>query len=69
MTVIEKANCPAGTTKLLRLKAARADALYTDVRSGKTYRGEELRRGLRLELVGGGDQAQLLYFKQTNESK
>jgi alpha-galactosidase len=69
LTVIEKANCPAGTTKLLRLKAARADALYTDVRSGKTYRGEELRRGLRIELVGGGDQAQLLYFKQTNESK
>ena len=36
----------------------------TDVLSGKTYRGEELRRGIRLALVGGGDQAQLLYFKQ-----
>jgi len=63
LTLIEKADCQKGTTKLLKLKAARADAVYTDVLTGKTYRGEELRHGLRVDLLGDGDRAQLFYFR------
>ena len=63
LTVIEKGDCPRGKTKKLRLKAARADAVYTDTISGKTYRGEELRAGITPELLGDGDRAQLLHLK------
>jgi alpha-galactosidase len=63
-SVIEKADCKQGSTKLLKIKTAKSDAVYTDVLSGKSYRGEELRAGLRIELIGGGDRAHLFYFKQ-----
>jgi alpha-galactosidase len=63
-SVIEKADCKQGSTKLLKIKTAKSDAVYTDVLSGKSYRGEELRAGLRIGLIGGGDRAHLFYFKQ-----
>ena len=64
LTLIEKADCKKGYSKLLKIKAVVADATYVDVRSGKTYSGEELRRGLALELTGEKDSAQLYYFKR-----
>ena len=64
LTLIEKADCKKGYSKLLKIKAAAAEATYVDVRSGKTYSGEELRRGLALELTGEKDSAQLYYFKR-----
>ncbi len=63
LTVIEKRGCPAGSTKRLRIKAARTDALYTNVITGKTYSGEELRAGIRIGLNGTDDSAHLLYLK------
>ena len=64
LTVIEKAECKAGTTKLLKLKVAQADATYTDVRTSKQYSGEALRRGITVELLGEKDSAHLFYFKK-----
>ncbi len=63
LTLIEKAGCPAGETKRIRLTADR-NATYTDRLSGKTYTGEELSRGLVLSLNGKPDSAQLYYFKK-----
>jgi len=63
-TVIEKGNCQKGETKLLKLRAADPKVHYTDVFTGKTYEGEQLRRGLRIELIGDGDRAHLFYFKK-----
>jgi alpha-galactosidase len=65
LTVIEKGDCPKSMTKKLRLKCARADALYTDTFTGKTYRGEELRAGISVALTGEGDSAHLFCFKQS----
>lgn len=65
-TLIEKAGCKAGKTKLLKIKRAISDATYTDVRSGKKYSGEELRAGLALTLTGEADSAQLIYLKKDN---
>ena len=64
LTVIEKAECKAGTTKRLKIKVAQADATYTDVRTGKEYSGEALRRGITVELLGEKDSAHLFYFKK-----
>jgi alpha-galactosidase len=64
LTVIEKAECKAGATKLLKLKVAQADAIYTDVRTGKEYSGETLRKGISVELLGEKDSAHLFYFKK-----
>jgi alpha-galactosidase len=64
LTVIEKADCNAGQTKLLKLKTAQADATYTDVRTGKEYSGEMLRKGITVELLGEKDSAHLFYFKK-----
>ena len=66
LTVIEKANCKADTTKLLKLKEAIADATYTDLRTKKQYTGEELRRGLRLSLTKEPDTAHLFHFKKND---
>jgi alpha-galactosidase len=62
-TVIEKGDCPAGTTKRLRIKAARPDAVYVDTLTGKTYDGEQLRKGVVVELTGRGNSAHLYHFK------
>ena len=66
LTVIEKDGCPKGSTKRLKLKKANPDATYVDLRTGKTYRGEELRAGIRVELSGERDQAHLYYLIQTS---
>ena len=64
-SLIEKGDCPAGKTKRLKIKVARPDATYVDQFTGKTYGGEELRRGLVLNLTGMGDSAQLYHFVKT----
>jgi hypothetical protein len=64
LTVIEKAGCKKGVTKKLKVKAADAEATYTDVRTGKSYSGEELRAGIVVELVGERDSAHLFLFKK-----
>jgi alpha-galactosidase len=64
LTLIEKAGCKAGSTKLLKIKSAAAGSVYTDARTGKQYSGEELKRGISLELIGERDSAQLYYFKR-----
>ncbi len=64
LTVIEKAGCPKGKTKRLRLKAAHPGTTYIDLRTGKTYRAEELRAGIYVELVGEADSAHLYHFKK-----
>ena len=64
LTVIEKADCKAGTTKLLKIKVAQNGANYTDVRTGKQYSGEALRKGISVELLGERDSAHLYYFKK-----
>ena len=64
LTVIEKGDCARGKTKRLKIKAAVADAMYTDTRTGKTYGGEELRQGLYVDLTGEPDSAHLYHFKK-----
>ena len=64
LTLIETARCKSGSTKLLSLKAALANATYTDVRTNKKYSGEELRKGIRLTLTGEPDSAQFYYLKR-----
>ena len=59
LSVIEKADCKKGKTKLLRIKAADASARYTDKRTGNSYSGEELKRGISVELLGERDSAHL----------
>ena len=66
LTVIEKANCKADVTKLLKLKEAIADATYTDLRTKKQYTGEELKRGLRIPLCKEPDSAHLLHLKKND---
>ncbi len=64
MTVIEKANAKPGRTKLLRVVRADKTGVYTDMRTGLTYTGEQLRRGITVDLKGRRDQATLFYFKK-----
>jgi alpha-galactosidase len=63
-TVIEKADCKKGSTKLLKIRSAISGATYTDTRSGKIYSGDELRAGLKIELCGEKDSAHLYFFKK-----
>lgn len=67
LTVIEKANCKGGETKLLKLKEAIADATYTDLRTGVQYTGEQLKRGLRILLSKEPDSAHLLHLKKNEK--
>lgn len=64
LTVIETKDCPAGTTKRLKIKVADPDATYTDQRTGVTYTGKELQSGLRLPLTGETETAILMYLKK-----
>ena len=64
LSVIEKKDCKKGSTKLLKIREAVADALYTDKRSGKQYSGETLRRGIAVELSGEPDSATLMYLQR-----
>ena len=63
LTVVEKKNCPKGNTKRLKIKAADATATYTDLRTGKTYSGRDLKDGIVIDLTGEPDSAHLLYLK------
>ncbi|MBQ4324716.1 MAG: GH36 C-terminal domain-containing protein, partial [Clostridia bacterium] len=67
LTVIERAGCPKGETKPLKLRAAKAGATYCDLRTGKTYTGACLKRGIKLPLTGEKDSACLLYLKEVTE--
>ena len=62
LTVVETAECRAGKTKLLKIGRADANASYTDIRTGKTYSGEELRRGISVSLIGEPNSAELFIF-------
>lgn len=62
LSVIEKADCKSGYTKLLKLKAAKADRRYRERYSGKEYTGEQLKKGICLTLTGDPDTAHLMYF-------
>ena len=64
LTVIEKADCKVGATKLLKIKAADANALYTDIRTGMTYSGEALKKGIKVDLSGEKDSAKLFIFEK-----
>ena len=63
LTVIEKSGCKKGQTKRLKLTAANASLTYTDTRTGISYSGAELKAGIRLDLCGEPDSAQLYFFK------
>ena len=63
LTLIEKADCKPGKTKLLNIKAALPNATYTDVFTGKQYMGADLQRNFKLLLSGEKCSAQLLYLK------
>ncbi len=64
LTVIEKSGAKPNNTKRLKLSRAVADAVYTDIRTGKDYTGEELRRGISVEITGQKDTAGIFYFKK-----
>ena len=64
LSVIEKKDCKKGSTKLLKIREAIADAIYIDKRSGKQYTGETLRRGISVELSGEPDSATLMYLQR-----
>lgn len=63
LTVIEKKNCQSSSTKRLKIKAADEAALYTDLRTGKTYSGLALKDGIVIALTGEPDSAHLLHLK------
>ena len=64
LTLVERADRRAGSTKLLKVRAALADATYTDAVSGKKYTGRELKDGIYLPIVGINDSARLMYLKK-----
>ncbi len=64
LTVIEKSGAKPNNTKRLKLSRAVANAVYTDIRTGKDYTGEELRRGISVEITGQKDTAGIFYFKK-----
>lgn len=59
LSIIEREDCRAGSTRLLKVREAIADAVYTDLFSNKRYTGRELREGLYLPLMGEGNTARL----------
>ncbi len=63
LTVIEKANGAPGETVPLKVKSAKCGCVYTDVFSGRTYTGEQLRDGICLPLDGTDEHAELMYLR------
>lgn len=63
LSVIEKADCKAGKTKRLKIKAADPQVTYQDMRTGQRYTGQALRDGIVIELTGEEYSAHLLYLK------
>lgn len=66
LSVVEKPECRAGSTKLIRVREAIDGATYTDLYSNRRYTGRELREGLYLPLMGGGDTARLYLFTKND---
>ncbi len=64
LTVIEKTGARPAETKLLKISRAIPGAVYTDMRTGRDYTGEELRRGIRAEVTGQKDTASIFHFKK-----
>ena len=62
-TLIEKKDCPAGKTKLLKIREAIPGVIYTDMLTGKTYDGTDLRDGFSVDLSGEPDSATLLFLR------
>ena len=63
-SLIEKKGTRPRETKPLKIKAVDPSKEYTEVYSGDTFTGKELREGLRLALTGEDDTAVMLYFKE-----
>lgn len=64
LSVIEKADCKGGETKLLRVKEVIDGATYTDLRDGTQYTAEQLKRGLCIPLLGEPYSAHLIHLKK-----
>ena len=61
-SLLEQENCQKGETVLLRFTAAKADKVYTDVLSGKTYLGSDLKKGVRFSLKGEKFSAEMMHL-------
>ena len=66
LSVVERPDCRAGSTKLVKIREAIDDASYTDLFTQRRYTGRELREGLYLPLMGGGNCARLYLFTKNN---
>lgn len=66
LSILERADCRAGSTKLLKIREAIDGAVYTDVFSNRRYTGREMREGLYLPLMGEGDTARLYLFRKND---
>ena len=66
LSIIEKPECRAGSTKLLKVREAIDGAVYTDRYSKKRYTGRELREGVYLPLMGETGTARL-YLLEKND--
>ena len=64
LTMIEKADCKIGKTKLLKIRQAKSDAIYQDQLTGTKYTGECLRHGISFPLFGERDHAEIVYLKK-----
>ena len=64
LTVIEKADCKEGKTKLLKIRQAKSNVIYQDQLTGTKYTGESLRHGISFPLLGERDHAEIVYLKK-----
>ena len=62
LSIVEKPECRAGSTKLIKVREAIDGASYTDVYTNRKYTGKELREGLYLPLMGEAYTASLYLF-------
>ncbi len=62
LSFVECRNAPMGKKFTLKIKQAIKDAVYKDTVSGKTYTGEELRRGIEIISTGEKATAELWHF-------
>ena len=60
LTVIDKGEGKKTCTKKLRIKQAYADSSYTDIRTGNIYSGKELADGIKFDISGKPDRAELI---------
>ena len=64
VSFIEREDAGAGAVKKLKISEADAAKTYRDVYTGKTYTGEELKRGLIFTVSGERESAEILYLKE-----